>query len=131
MALTEITKGMSNAAEAINGNFAKVAEKGSGVNTALQLTNSWTGTVRWRKNDVNVVTIEVDVAKNALSISPLNDIALLPASIRTFEKVLPVVSTTTGDIGFLYINAAGVLRTPANSVLKPGLSYHGVITYTI
>lgn len=130
MALTEITKGMSNAAEAINGNFAKVAEKGSGVNTALQLTNGWIGTVRWRKNDGNVVTIEVDVAKNS-TITPLNDIATLPPLIRGYEKVLPVIATRTGDIEFLYINAAGVLRTPAKTTMQAGLSYHGVITYTI
>lgn len=130
MALTEITKGMSNAAEAINGNFAKVAEKGSGVNNVLQLTNDWIGTVRWRKNDGNVVTIEVDVGKNS-TITPLNDIATLPASIRTFEKALPVVSTVTGEIEFLYINAGGILRTPAKTTMRTDRTYHGVITYTI
>lgn len=110
--------------------IANSAVKGSGVSTNLPLMNGWIGTVRWRKSDGDVVTIEVDIAKSS-SISPLNDIATLPASIRTFEKVLPVVSITTGDIEFLYINGQGVLRTPANSVLQPGLSYHGVITYTI
>ncbi|HJF30403.1 MAG TPA: hypothetical protein K8V56_01325, partial [Sporosarcina psychrophila] len=80
--------------------------------------------------DGDVVTVEVDLANNS-SISPLNDIATLPASIRTFEKVLPVVSITTGDIEFLYINVEGVLRTPAKTTMQTGLSYHGVITYTI
>lgn len=110
--------------------LAQMAVKGSGVSTNLSLRNGWVGTVRWRKSDGDVVTIEVDVAKPS-SISPLDDIATLPANIRTFEKVFPVVSISTGKIEFLYINANGILRTPANSTLQPSLSYHGVITYTV
>ena len=125
--LNDLTAQLQQTEQTLN---AHLAVKGSGVSTDLPLTNGWVGTVRWRKSDGDVVTVEVDVAKSS-SISPLNDIATLPASIRTFEKVLPVVSITTGDIEFLYINAEGVLRTPTKTTMQTDRSYHGVITYTI
>ena len=111
---------------------AHLAVKGSGVNANLTLINNWVGMVRWRRSDGNIVTVEVDIANNTPdSILPLKTIATLPPAIRTFEKVVPIVSVITGDVEFLYINLGGELRTPATITIKPGHSYHGVITYTI
>ena len=99
----------------------------------ISLQNGWTGTLSYKINDLNQVTLTLN-ATSAPNTSTLQQIAALPVEIRpNVELMWGVNDYAVATLMVLSIRTSGAVRISQGSYqsIRESVNYQGQITYQI
>lgn len=95
------------------------------------LQNGWTGTLEYRKNDLNQISVSIGATSG--TISGLTIIGNLPAGHRPKRNTALQLINTNGQTGkfVVYINPNGNLYLASDSNFVTGTAYQGQIQFEV
>lgn len=107
------------------------AAKGQGAWLSTSFLAGWTGTVLYRKNDVNIVSIAFDGYGG--SVAALTEIAIIPDGYRPrYAAGVNLYKATNGTfVGSVYVSLSGRITIPTGVSLPAGESLTGTVSYSL
>ena len=90
------------------------------------LQNGWTGTIKYRKNDLGQVELQITVTASA-TVTSKTIIATLPAGYKGFASEIPAYDNNTFGFSFI-IDSNGSIIIASNNFVQ-GVTYYASMIY--